>query len=262
MNQADVTGYDAGMSDQEKVLPCPESPTGWAPRVTEVLRIVQPEALVEWKVRQAVRHALERWHEYDPAEDLDLFLDAKMPEYLAAINRASERNREIGNDLHALTAQRDTGKLVSAARFAESQACFYIWDRFAVENVEEFMAVEAPVRGEIDGLWYVGTTDRYLRFRAGTRLGYGAEPLAQATPAVVDFKYSQSGKFYPEWAIQIGAYGKALAVPPETLGVSVRFYPDGRLMAIKNWGPLSTYVNQFAHRLMVWYDLYYTRLTA
>lgn len=180
---------------------------GGLPSPTTVLRILSSEGLKRYFKRQM-------WEATCTTPRLPEMNDEDHWE--ACLRWANEHGgsaRERGGDFHTLCQQFHMAKLNGGTYHLiepfSLQPQFAAYENWYDKNIHRTLLVEEPVLGQ----GYAGRLDHLAQLRN--------QMLAIPPEACLDVKTQERKKdrfnFYPEWAVQLGAYAGALPTMPDVL---------------------------------------------
>lgn len=168
---------------------------GWLPSVTAICSVLPKPALVAWKQNLLIEAAL----------SLPKTPDELVDEYARRVaddaETISEKAREFGTRIH---------NQIEAELICPGAWCHPDIDPFLKgvrlwikEYVKRPIAVEAIVGSVTEG--FAGKVDLYCEMNDGSE-------------AIIDYKTSSTLGYYPEFSLQLSAYGHCLYQPQAVLG--------------------------------------------
>lgn len=224
------------LADARKMNPLP------FPSVTGVIRIVPSEAIIQYRIRQAVLAALT----IPDAERAGLDDDAVMERVRASADEERDAAADLGTRIHAAIGQHLAGQ-----QYDEALRPYFLPMLAGLEQLGYVLISSG--RAVVSASGYGGLTD--ATFRRG------------ASAFVVDFKTQKrkGGKFahWPEVGLQLAAYADALAqahptTPHGGLSVAIATDEPGPHEA-HEWftpgdadGQRGYYLGEFMRRLECW----------
>ena len=189
-----VIGKTTGKPRPTTVRDARESDPPLLPSVTQVLKVIAKEQLVNWRIQQGILAALTLPRE--PGETEDSFARRVVED----MNAQSSKALDVGSLIHNACESYLKGHKPALGSY---EPLFEPVKEWLDKNIQEVYAAESVLVNPLVG--YAGTVDLVAEVR-------------EVGPAILDFK-TQTVKrdakgtlkpvFYEEWALQLAAYREA-----------------------------------------------------